>query len=532
MLQTITGLTSASRAAPAVFALDLNCAIYHCVHSLQKRKPYQPDIQHRWESDLIQDVISYIKHMRTIVNPRETLYIAVDGVVPMAKIRQQRVRRFKSAVEADTEARIRADANNKVYEPQPRWDTNAITPGTKFMANLGIGLRTYAKTDTHIHVSPADEPGEGEQKIMAWIRDTSASDVVIYGLDADLIVLALWSHAVQTNRVDLFREEVEFNGQIKLDAHGYEQFLYLDICHLASVLHTTYGRPGQSIAAFLTDFVGMMNLLGNDFVPHGMGLKIKNEGVEYLLGIYKEVLRDPLVHLSGGIYAYVVNTLRQLFDTLNADEPTMILKNTRKKLESRVGSTPSKEPADQAMARYNDTPILLGAEHTIVHRLYPQVGDDKTRIALRGNWAAMYDKHALWDADLSIVATAYLESLGWTLAYYSGAPVDTEWYYPWLLPPRAETVVAKLRTIDTIPIPNRIRPILKPLEQLAMVLPERSFHLLPSEYLRLKEKYPHAWPERWGQFSMGRRFMWECEPLIPLIQPHQIRTWIEELYDE
>ena len=260
-------------------------------------------------------VISYIKLMNALVNPTQTLYIGVDGVAPMAKIKQQRMRRFKSALQAEEESRLRAEARGHKYEEIPRWDTNAITPGTQFMEKLTLALREYASTNKRIVVSPADEPGEGEQKIMAWVRKHKPSDVVVYGLDADLIVLSLWAHAIQGTQMDLFREETEFNGSIKEDTLGETQFLYLNIQHLSSALYTNYGVESQSKASFLTDFVGLMNLLGNDFVPHGMALKIKDEGVEKLLTIYKNhvVPNGSLVTNSAGVWSYSVPALITIF---------------------------------------------------------------------------------------------------------------------------------------------------------------------------------------------------------------------------
>jgi 5'-3' exonuclease len=79
--------------------------------------------------------------------------------------------------------------------------------------------------------------------------------------------------------------------------------------------------------------------------------------------------------------------------------------------------------------------------------------------------------------------------------------------------------------------PATKRRAIKPQEQLAMVLPATSYDLLPREYTRLVYDHPHAFPTDWGYYSFGRRFMWECEPLIPLIYPAQIVTWIEDLYE-
>ena len=126
--------------------MDLNCAIYYCVRKVQKKTPYSEAIKAKYEADLIIAVIAYIKQMTQIVNPTQTLYIAVDGVAPMAKIKQQRLRRFRSAVQAEEEAKIRAEAKGVPYTQQPRWDTNAITPGTQFMKALAFALRQFAKS--------------------------------------------------------------------------------------------------------------------------------------------------------------------------------------------------------------------------------------------------------------------------------------------------------------------------------------------------------------------------------------------------
>jgi 5'-3' exonuclease len=532
LIQTIGGLTSKVRATrPAVFALDLNCAIYHCVKKLQKAKPYTPAIQSEWERDLQTHVVAYIRQMVRNVAPTEKIVIAVDGVAPMAKIKQQRHRRFKSAISAEQEARIRAEALGTPYVPVPRWDTNAITPGTTFMTGLASALRAYAGTaPSKIVVSPADEPGEGEQKIMAWARTHKPASMVVYGLDADLIVLALWATATTATQVDLYREETEFNGAVKTDVTEEEQFLYLDTAHLATVLHGAHGRPYQSKADFLTDFVGLMNLLGNDFVPHGMALKIRDDGVIRLLEIAK-TLSGSVVTQTDGEWGYNPVTLMAIFRALAVDEERSVLRNVRKKLEARPGSTPSKSPEDRALSLYNDLPVTWAAESVLIDSI-PIAGYEHPQRILKRNWTAIYDNAALWGAPPPHVAEVYLQTLAWTLAYYAGAPIDMHWYYPWLLPPRHASIVKALEYKSTLVTPNTVRTPLKPQEQLAMVLPESSFTLLPAEYKRLLSAYPVYWPTTWGTYSFGRRFLWECEPLIPLIPPSEIKNMIETVLEE
>jgi len=534
LIQTIAGLTSKIRKTPPeVFALDLNCAIYHCIRKVQKLTPYSHAIAAKWEASLHDQVVGYVKQMVRKVAPTKHIYIAVDGVAPMAKIKQQRTRRFKSAITADTEARIKAEARGEVYAPIPRWDSNAITPGTRFMAGLTVALRNYAATaPTMILVSPADEPGEGEQKITEWVRIHKPASITIYGLDADLIVLSLWHAANSTTHVDLFREEVEFNGAIKVDATEEEQFLYLDMAHLARALHATHGRMGQSQDEFIRDFVGLMSILGNDFVPHGMAHKIRDDGVQRLCEIQNTLLTAPLVKKdAAGLWHYDVAALTIIFKSLAADEEAAILRNVKKKLEARVGSTAAKGAEERALALYNDTPVSWGAEQVLVDCV-KLMGSEHTIYKLKPTWTSVYDKIALMGASQEKAAQVYLQALSWTLAYYSGAPVDMYWYYPWHLPPRHASIKALLETLDAIDVPNTLRTPLKPLEQLSMVLPESSFHLLPAEYARLLHLYPSYWPSAWGVYSFGRRFMWECEPLIPLIQPSEIKGMIDVSLDE
>lgn len=78
------------------------------------------------------------------------------------------------------------------------WDTNAITPGTPFMDLLAASLRYWVAwklnndpgwKNLDVIISDASVPGEGEHKIMDWIRrqrtqaehDPNTSHV-IYGL--------------------------------------------------------------------------------------------------------------------------------------------------------------------------------------------------------------------------------------------------------------------------------------------------------------------------------------------------------------
>ena len=84
------------------------------------------------EKEMMQAMFFYIDRIVHIVKPRQTLFMAVDGIAPRAKMNQQRSRRFRSAQDA-AELRRAAEAEGQVFENEDIFDSNCITPGTPFM---------------------------------------------------------------------------------------------------------------------------------------------------------------------------------------------------------------------------------------------------------------------------------------------------------------------------------------------------------------------------------------------------------------
>ena len=259
-----------------VLLMDFNCLIYQCVRS-DSLPVFTADKRDDWERALIEAVKTYTVNVWTTAGRPTKVLIAVDGVVPMAKIRQQRMRRFKSRwlAAAELAAGVRKPGEES-------WDTNAITPGTEFMEKLGRGLQSLATArGGGWEVSTASEPGEGEQKVMAWVRSHAAEltgkSVLVYGLDADLIVLSLLSVARHVPGVaswKLLRELAEFEGG-KQDGGVFGT---LDICDLLKTLVPSAMTPAE----YMLEYVCGMSFLGNDFLPHSLSVKMREGGHEML----------------------------------------------------------------------------------------------------------------------------------------------------------------------------------------------------------------------------------------------------------
>jgi 5'-3' exoribonuclease 1 len=148
-----------------------------------------------------------------IVKPRVSLYMAIDGVAPRAKLNQQRSRRFRSAkdmqdatkdLKKDQQSSDDGSTNGGVF------DSNCITPGTEFMAKVSETIKYFIRKKVKedplwrnltIIFSGQEIPGEGEHKIMDHIRQMKSQPGYqpntrhcIYGQDADLIMLGLVTH--------------------------------------------------------------------------------------------------------------------------------------------------------------------------------------------------------------------------------------------------------------------------------------------------------------------------------------------------
>ena len=270
--------------------LDSNSIIYDSVHAT----PY--DKSSGYEKKIMQLVCNKIDEYVKTINPSQRLMIAFDGVAPIAKLNQQRDRRYKSWVQSN-------------IIPTSSWNTCAITPGTYFMSQLSKYIkaqytmsnftkRMKTKTKTkiklkHIVISTSDEPGEGEHKIYDYIRTHSEyhknTKTAIYGLDADLIMLTL-NHLHIAPNMYLYRETPHFIKSIDSTLMPNKNYV-LDIPCFAKYLHDELSQSMSNRSNIVKDYVFLCFFLGNDFLPHFPSLNIRTSGIEVILEVYKKCAR-------------------------------------------------------------------------------------------------------------------------------------------------------------------------------------------------------------------------------------------------
>jgi 5'-3' exoribonuclease 1 len=256
--------------------------------------------------------------------------MAVDGVAPRAKMNQQRARRFKTAKDAEKKEE-EARQKGEMLPTEPPFDSNCITPGTGFMDRLHQQLQffTASKVSTdekwrnvQIILSGHDVPGEGEHKIMDFIRSQRSQpdyDVntrhCMYGLDADLIMLGLCSHEPHFS---LLREEIRFGkfgknsggggGNNRVNSADKTTFHLLHLSLLREYLELEF-QPLQGRLSFpldlekvIDDWIMMGFLVGNDFIPHIPYLHINKNALPTLHQIYIDVLPTLGGYINEGGY--------------------------------------------------------------------------------------------------------------------------------------------------------------------------------------------------------------------------------------
>mmetsp|Transcript_11287 Transcript_11287/g.27781 ORF Transcript_11287/g.27781 Transcript_11287/m.27781 type:complete len:1182 (+) Transcript_11287:127-3672(+) len=314
--------------------LDMNGIIHPCCHPEDKVAPAT-------EEEMILEVFKYIDRIFAIVRPRKLLYMAIDGVAPRAKMNQQRSRRFRSAKEAKEnaarEAELREEWMKRGFklekEKPPAWDSNVITPGTPFMHKLAKALHYYIHSrlesdpgwrNIMVLFSDASVPGEGEHKIMHFIRMQRAqrgydpnTKHCLYGMDADLIMLGLATH---DPHFTIIREEVidkkihqrcfrcgmtghvgsECTGDIakmkeeQAKPKNQRPYQLLRINVLREYLEKeleVHNLPFEyDFEKMIDDWVMLCFLVGNDFLPHLPSLSIREGAIVNLTNLLKEML--------------------------------------------------------------------------------------------------------------------------------------------------------------------------------------------------------------------------------------------------
>ena len=488
--------------------IDANCLLHPQCFKILNENPHlnNHDIL---EYKMINQCIIYLNEVINYIDPNKEVFIAIDGVAPIAKMKQQRQRRYKSVND-----KILFDNIKKKHDKEitTYWNNSAITPGTKFMKKLTNRIISYCKElkekkKIKIIFSTAETPAEGEHKLLQHIRNSNNDyKYVVYGLDADLIFLSL---SANKDNIYLMRESNEINKNNK------EIFNLVDIDILKNCIieqvSDIMSKNDLEKDKIIRDFIFICYFLGNDFLPHMEALDISKGGIDILLkcycAMYKELYlngKKPYIVLKNKICK---KNLLKFINLLYVDEKE-ILKlnyNTKRyypKCDSNDSYVREMHRIDNVMFKVND-PIMVGK-------------DDYNDYRKRYYMYHMNIEEKDLEKTVEDICMKYLQGLEWvTIYYFKGCP-DWHWYYPYDYPPFLNDIKKYIKKYKLTKF--NLNSPLKPYQQLLCVLPIQSKYLVPYKYryyMHPKSKLGHLYPYRFKQDFIGKTKYWKGIPILP-----------------
>lgn len=389
-----------------------------------------------------EEFFELILDVKKCLNPSKKLFIALDGPAPRAKMNQQRGRRFVAA-------------KNK---PE-NFDPNSITPGTLFMYNLNSFIeQSILKSEDlegiEIIFSPSSTPGEGEHKILDYIRNLPEKEKecnhCIFGPDGDLLLLSM---LLNVKNISVMKEEHNNFGYYNLiDITSMKQNIYLDL-----------SRDNRDRA--IEDFVLMSFFLGNDFLPRFKMFSRLGYSYEMMIENYQKL----------GKAEYISYNSKNLYKLLKSIQ------------RSEIGWLKFQSLQTPSFSEAKDD-ILCGC---LTKKFSKKQNKDVKFLDFEKFRLDYYQSLDVFEkGDINKLCKDYFENVKWIHNYYVNGVNSKEnfsnWgnFYPHHYPPLVFDMVNYVHENSIDATFEKDEPLL-PFQQLLCVLPTESANLLPKKYQKI-----------------------------------------------
>jgi 5'-3' exoribonuclease 1 len=456
------------------FLIDMNGIFHFCAQKTFRYGTFKKykDISYSYKKQnnyFLEQVGIYINNLISFVKPKKRVVLCIDGVAPLSKQIQQRQRRYRN-------------------QSNDSFDSNSITPGTLFMDNLSNYLEWFIRLqlsnnpnweNIEIVFSNEKVPGEGEHKLIKYVRNfcNEKESFMIHGMDADLIMLALASNR---ENFHILRENPYKNNS---------EFFYINIKEVRetlvlSLLNKPSNIPDQF---FINDFILMMFISGNDFLPNLPTIDILEGSIESFFSTYRNIIE---------LYGNIVSQC----NTINIKPLSVLLKNLGL-LEISFLEDKSQKIID---------PLLFK---------YCKISENDSKL----DWVNYRKEYYLnkfgcsSEKDIENICKLYLNGMQWILTYYLDGISCWKWFYPYQYAPFCSDLANFCENIDfknTDKIVSNNLPF-EPFFQLLCVLPPKSSSLLPNPINDIIKELSEFYPENVKIDMDGKRNDWEGIVILP-----------------
>jgi 5'-3' exonuclease len=507
--QCISGFTKSapSKLPIDVFMIDMNGIFHNSAQTIFKygnkapksilRRPNPIPWNTQTELQLFEDIVKTIDDLVTMVNPRKTIVLAVDGVAPASKMNQQRQRRFRSSIQ--TFDKIKGPSDKMTFNP------TCITPGTLFMDQLSKYIDWFIRkkistssywASLNVVFSNEKQPGEGEHKLIDYIRKYGNDDETycINALDADLVMLSL---STFKPKFYLLREE--------LYSQKYD-FSYVSIGELNVELKKTLVWKDMD-ENLIKDFILICFLCGNDFLPNIPSILIIENGLDFIIEIYKTTCKTSNSFIVNEKNKINLEVFKQFLHNVGLSEEGMLCQKARNKAE------------------YIPDPLF---EQYII---YNKLDEKDIAIDVDGYKHVYYEKKGI--SDIESASHDYIDGCQWVLTYYLDGIEDWSWVYPYSYAPFAMEISKSIDTYKPTICECKTN-FLTPFEQLLCVIPPKSANLLPSplDKLLTSDVFSKFCPTEFVVNCEGKKFEYEGIVELPIVDINLVKTEFNKLKSE
>ena len=471
----------------------------------------------------IKFIIDEFEKVLKLFKPSSTLILAPDGMAPVAKMQQQKERRYGKNEEED-----------KLFMG------SSISPGTEFMINLDSAIKKWLSEENEnfpekVIYSSHLCAGEGEHKIFDFIRnrdiETARGNHVIYGADGDLFIISLLSplrniYLFDENNKEYFTinklkfliaKEMNYNETIKKERDfNFEKQLIRDFCFLTFIVGNDFMRKLPN----LYDTNTSLKILIDVYKKNGKDLtSYKNKIIWRNLLSFLKILND---------YKYRGMSLYQLsaFGDVRGWEPYPEIVESFKVFDEEKEEI--KEIKKSTLLNPKNTFVL---DKQILAKLWYNKQFKPRNPELREKYE---DMKYCNKKDVFNMCKYYFKTLQWSFYYYNlgGSKINQEFYYPYFFTPLLESLTYYLEyniSINNYEFDKNIystRPSdLTPVHQLMLILPLWNKSLIPSPFREIyTENLASISPEDYETLPQeGTNANYFKIKLIPPVNPFLVK---------